>query len=87
MISILGQGVAGLCAATALVERGLAVEVIVPEGAPDPVSHLAGGMLAPFCEGEAAPAQVVARPGSRTSRAALPRYRYQTVTKSFREAP
>lgn len=61
MISILGQGVAGLCAATALAERGLAVEVIVPEGAPDPVSHLAGGMLAPFCEGEAAPPQVVAR--------------------------
>lgn len=61
MISILGQGVAGLCAATALTEAGLAVEVIVPEGAPEPVSRLAGGMLAPFCEGETAPPEVVVR--------------------------
>jgi glycine oxidase len=59
MISVLGGGVAGLCAATALAERGLAVEVIESEEAPAPVSLLAGGMLAPFCEGEAAPAQVV----------------------------
>lgn len=61
MISVLGQGVAGLCAATALAERGLPVEVIVPEGAPPPVSEMAGGMLAPFCEGAEAPAEVVAR--------------------------
>ncbi len=61
MISVLGQGVAGLCAATALSERGLAVEVIVPPDATDPASHLAGGMLAPFCEGEVAPPAVVAR--------------------------
>jgi glycine oxidase len=61
MISVLGAGVAGLCAATALAERGLSVEVIVPEGAPDPASNLAGGMLAPFCEGESAPEVVVAR--------------------------
>ena len=59
MISVLGAGVAGLCAATALAERGLKVEVIAPEGAPAPVSLLAGGMLAPFCEGEAAPETVV----------------------------
>lgn len=61
MISVIGAGVAGLCAATTLAERGLAVEVIVPEGAPEPVSGLAGGMLAPFCEGESAPETVVAR--------------------------
>lgn len=61
MISVLGQGVAGLCAATVLAERGMEVEVIAPEGAPAPVSHLAGGMLAPFCEGESAPPLVVAR--------------------------
>ncbi|RMD95394.1 MAG: NAD(P)/FAD-dependent oxidoreductase [Alphaproteobacteria bacterium] len=59
MISVVGAGVAGLCAATALAERGLAVEVIEPEGAPAPVSLLAGGMLAPFCEGESAPEAVV----------------------------
>lgn len=61
MISVLGLGVAGLCAATTLAEAGLPIEVVVPEGAPDPVSHLAGGMLAPFCEGAAAPPVVVAR--------------------------
>lgn len=61
MISVLGQGVAGLCAATTLAERGLPVEVIVPEGAPSPVSAMAGGMLAPFCEGAEAPAKLMAR--------------------------
>lgn len=61
MISILGQGVAGLCAATALVERGAAVEIIAPAEAPSPASWLAGGMLAPFCEGESAPDIVVTR--------------------------
>ena len=61
MISVLGAGVAGLCAATALAEAGIAVEVIVPDDAPQPASMLAGGMLAPFCEGESAPDIVVAR--------------------------
>lgn len=37
------------------------VELIVPENAPQPASALAGGMLAPFCEGEAAPDCIVAR--------------------------
>lgn len=59
MISVLGMGVAGMCVATTLAERGVQVEVITPEGAPDPVSCLAGGMLAPFCEGESAPEVVV----------------------------
>ncbi|MDP5307429.1 FAD-dependent oxidoreductase [Paracoccus spongiarum] len=61
MISVLGQGVAGLCAATVLAERGLPVEVIAPAAEPLPASSLAGGMLAPFCEGDGAPQVVVAR--------------------------
>ncbi len=60
MISVLGRGVAGLCAATALSEAGLGVEVVAPADAPAPASALAGGMLAPFCEGESAPEVVVA---------------------------
>ncbi len=60
-VSVLGAGVAGLCCATALAERGLEVEVIAPRGAPAPVSLLAGGMLAPFCEGESAPPVIVER--------------------------
>ncbi|WP_442771927.1 FAD-dependent oxidoreductase [Paenirhodobacter enshiensis] len=59
MISVLGSGVAGLCAATALTEAGHAVELIAPGEAPAPASRLAGGMLAPFCEGEAAPEMIV----------------------------
>jgi glycine oxidase len=61
MISVLGAGVTGLCAATALAESGLEVEVVVPEDAPRAASALAGGMLAPFCEGESAPECIVAR--------------------------
>ena len=61
MISVLGAGVAGLCVATALSDAGLAVELIEPDGAPPPVSSLAGGMLAPFCEGESAPETIVAQ--------------------------
>lgn len=58
MITILGAGVAGLCAATALSERGLSVQVVDsgPEGAG--ASWLAGGMLAPFVEGESASPEV-----------------------------
>ncbi|WP_460275390.1 FAD-dependent oxidoreductase [Celeribacter sp. ULVN23_4] len=61
MISILGSGVAGLCAATALMDAGVEVEVICPDIAPAPASRLAGGMLAPFCEGESAPDIIVTR--------------------------
>ncbi|WP_353474388.1 FAD-dependent oxidoreductase [Salipiger sp. H15] len=60
-ISVLGAGVAGLCAATALAGRGFDVELIAPEDAPPPASLLAGGMLAPFCEGESAPPEITRR--------------------------
>ena len=59
--SVLGEGVAALCCATALSDRGLDVEVIVPEGSSEAASRFAGGMLAPFCEGESAPDLIVAQ--------------------------
>lgn len=55
--SVLGSGVAGLCVATLLAEQGETLEVIVSDETP--ASHWAGGMLAPFCEGESAPEQVI----------------------------
>ena len=59
--TVIGAGVAGLCSAIALTERGARVTVV--ERARDmsaSASWLAGGMLAPFCEGESAPVSVVA---------------------------
>lgn len=56
MFSVIGSGVTGLCAATALAERGLPVELITDDGIS--ASHWAGGMLAPGCEGETAPPDV-----------------------------
>ncbi|OCX61180.1 thiamine biosynthesis protein thio [Thioclava sp. SK-1] len=61
MISVLGSGVAGLCAATSLHEAGFDVQVIAPPDAPVAASSYAGGMLAPFCEGESAPQVIVQR--------------------------
>ena len=58
IVSVLGAGVAGLCAATALAERGARVEVIDPSPDPAGASWFAGGMLAPWCEAEAAPEAV-----------------------------
>ena len=60
-VTILGAGVAGLTAALELSERGAEVRVVeraarLGESA---CSWCAGGMLAPWCEGESAPAQVV----------------------------
>ncbi|TGN07094.1 FAD-dependent oxidoreductase [Leptospira ilyithenensis] len=56
--SILGSGVTGLCVATTLYEQGELIEVIESPHAQG-ASHLAGGMLSPFCEGENAPQIVV----------------------------
>ena len=61
-VLVIGAGVAGLCCATTLVERGAKVTLFERSrefGAN--ASWLAGGMLAPFCEGESAPASVVAQ--------------------------
>ncbi|MEQ6250671.1 FAD-dependent oxidoreductase [Sulfitobacter sp. HNIBRBA3233] len=59
--TVLGAGVAGLCVATELVARGCDVTVIDPADRPGPhgCSWWAGGMLAPFCEGETAEEPVV----------------------------
>ena len=51
--SILGSGVSALCVATALRAHGESIEMIVSEQ--PSASYFAGGMLAPFCEAEAAP--------------------------------
>ncbi len=51
---VIGAGVAGLCVATELLARGAKVEVFDPDEQPGPnsCSWWAGGMLAPWCEGE-----------------------------------
>ncbi|MFS2220685.1 FAD-dependent oxidoreductase [Commensalibacter sp. A3DC] len=56
--SILGSGVTGLCIATALCEKGEKLEVVENPNI-QASSYFAGGMLAPFCEGESAPDIVV----------------------------
>lgn len=58
---VLGAGVAGLCVAAELAARGCAVTVHDPAPRPGPhgCSWWAGGMLAPFCEGESAEEPVV----------------------------
>lgn len=55
-VTIKGAGVLGLCVGTEIISRGGAVTLIDPNGAPGPhaCSWWAGGMLAPFCEGESA---------------------------------
>lgn len=58
MITILGAGVAGLCAATVLAERGYRVQVMDSGPQAAGASWLAGGMLAPFVEAESAPPEV-----------------------------
>lgn len=59
--TVIGAGVAGLCVATELVARGCEVTVFDPAPRPGPhgCSWWAGGMLAPFCEGETAEEPVV----------------------------
>lgn len=56
--SVIGGGVAGLCVATLLAERGEDVELI-DDPARQPASWYAGGMLAPWCESESAPQEVI----------------------------
>lgn len=60
-VTVVGAGVAGLAVATELVERGCKVEVIDrAEGlGRDTCSWYAGGMLAPWCEGDTAEEPVV----------------------------
>jgi glycine oxidase len=59
--TVLGAGVAGLSVATELADRGAAVAVVDRGGGPGPhgCSWWAGGMLAPYCEGESAEEPVV----------------------------
>jgi glycine oxidase len=60
--TVVGAGVVGLATATALAERGAKVTLIErAESLSASASWLAGGMLAPFCEGESAPQSVVER--------------------------
>jgi glycine oxidase len=60
-VTIIGAGVAGLCAAYALSKAGLTPRLIDRNGAPGPhgCSWWAGGMLAPFCEGAVAEPAIV----------------------------
>jgi len=60
-ITIIGAGVAGLCVARALLDRGARVTLIDRHATlgPQACSWWAGGMLAPFCEGESAEEPVV----------------------------
>ncbi len=59
-VSVIGAGIAGLSCALELSERGTSVEVLerAPELAAAGCSWFAGGMLAPWCEGENSPALI-----------------------------
>ncbi|MEC9196618.1 MAG: FAD-dependent oxidoreductase [Pseudomonadota bacterium] len=59
--TVIGAGVVGLCVATELVANGFDVTVYDPGHRPGPhaCSWWAGGMLAPYCEGETAEEPVV----------------------------
>lgn len=60
-ITIIGAGVAGLCVARTLLDRGAQVTIVDRhiETGPHACSWWAGGMLAPYCEGETAEEPVV----------------------------
>ncbi|MGO8800893.1 MAG: FAD-dependent oxidoreductase [Roseiarcus sp.] len=60
-VTVRGAGVAGLAAALELAERGAQVRVVerAERLGETACSWCAGGMLAPWCEGESAPAEVV----------------------------
>ena len=60
-VAIIGAGVAGLTCACEAVDRGMRVTLFdqSPRAGEDSCSRLAGGMLAPWCEGESAEPTVV----------------------------
>ncbi|WP_227010682.1 glycine oxidase ThiO [Pelagibius marinus] len=60
-VTVIGAGVAGLTCATELLKRGAEVTVVdrAPELGAGSCSWWAGGMLAPWCEGESAEEPVV----------------------------
>jgi glycine oxidase len=60
-VTVIGAGVAGLCVATEIAARGGEVRLLDRGGGPGPhsCSWWAGGMLAPFCEGERAEELVI----------------------------
>ncbi len=60
-VTVIGAGVAGLTAALELSERGADVRIVERAArlGASACSWCAGGMLAPYCEGESAPTQVV----------------------------
>ena len=60
-ITIIGAGVAGLCVARELLNHGANIVLVDRHGinGPHSCSWWAGGMLAPFCEGESAEEPVV----------------------------
>ena len=60
-VTVIGAGVAGLCAAYALSQAGMTPRLIDRNGPPGPhgCSWWAGGMLAPFCEGATAEPAIV----------------------------
>ena len=60
-VTIIGAGVAGLCVARSLMDRGAQVRLIDRAGdvGPHACSWWAGGMLAPHCEGESAEEPVI----------------------------
>lgn len=53
-VTVIGGGVMGLCVATELRSRGMPAKVFDKEPGPQACSWWAGGMLAPWCEGESA---------------------------------
>lgn len=60
-VTVIGGGVAGLCVAQTLIDRGAQVTLYDRSGTPGPhgCSWWAGGMIAPYCEGESAEEPVV----------------------------